>query len=69
MIKRILVTAFCLLMATHLGCAAVRPKAKAEAEKKGDPEWLEDLKAVGGIGGQFGMSKESREIEKSLAGQ
>ncbi len=65
MIKRILMIAICLFLATHLGCATFATKAKAKND--GDPEWLEDLKAAGGVGGIFGMSREARDIEKSLA--
>lgn len=65
--KCIFIIAACLFTITNLGCATVKPNARAE--KDGEPEWLEDLKAMGGIGGAFGMSRESRAIEKSLAGQ
>jgi hypothetical protein len=64
MTKRILLTAACLVAMTFSGCATFG--SKPDAESDGDPEWLQNLKALKGTGESAGVSPESREIEKSL---
>jgi uncharacterized protein YceK len=55
------------LLATCLsGCATVG--SKSDAPTDGDPEWLANLKALKGTGESTGVSREARDIEKSLAG-
>ena len=64
MTKRILIAAVCLLMTCLSGCATVG--SKTDAEQADDPEWLEDLRSLDGTRATLGVSREAREIEKSL---
>jgi len=64
MTKRILITAVCLFAISLSGCAMVG--SKTDAESDGDPEWLQNLKALKGTGESTGVSPEARDIEQSL---
>ena len=64
MVKRAAIAAALLLMINLAGCATVAPNA--DAPNAGEPEWLEDLKALKGTGTSIGVSREARAIESSL---
>ncbi|MEX0818349.1 MAG: hypothetical protein WD070_02115 [Pirellulaceae bacterium] len=62
--KRISIVAVCLLLASLAGCKAIGSKSKASSD--GDPEWLENLRSLKGTGDTVGVSREARDIERSL---
>ena len=66
MTTRFSFAAVCLLVACLSGCAAFGSKSDASTDS--EPEWLTNLKSLKGTGEATGVSREARDIEKSLAG-